>query len=134
MKCHEHDRYIYKSELKELLEEDQDIWNACLEEIEKRKELRHKRVMERQIRKFNKLLSLKNSREEQDQQGGCSKHQSDCSKEQGPQNKESAKNNERTKKWVINLSSIPLTKDQENLLAHGPNFAVTPQKPPWGNI
>ena len=36
------------------------------------------------------------------------------------------------KKWVINLSSVPLTKDQESLLEHGPNFAVTPQRPPYG--
>ena len=76
--------------------------------------------MERQIKKFNKLLK---SREEDQKQGGHSNHQSGCSKEQGPK---------RTKKWVINLSSIPLTKDQENLLAHGPNFVVTPQKPPLG--
>ena len=76
--------------------------------------------MERQIKKFNKLSK---SREEDQIQGGCSKHQSDHSKEQGL---------EKVKKWVINLSSIPLTKDQEDLLAHGPNFAVTPQKPPLG--
>ena len=39
LKCHEHDRYMYKNELKDLLEQDQEIWNACVEEIEKRKEL-----------------------------------------------------------------------------------------------
>ena len=37
------------------------------------------------------------------------------------------------KKWVINLSSIPLTKEQENLLSHGPNFAISPKKPPLGD-
>ena len=36
------------------------------------------------------------------------------------------------KKWVINPCSVPLTKDQEDLLAHGPNFAITPKKPPLG--
>ena len=35
-----------------------------------------------------------------------------------------------TNKWVINLSNTPLTEDQESLLKHGPNFAVTPQRPP----
>ena len=30
------------------------------------------------------------------------------------------------------MSSVPLTKDQESLLAHGPNFAVAPQRPPYG--
>ena len=33
-------------------------------------------------------------------------------------------------KWVINISSTPLTPDQEKLLAHGPNYAVVPKEPP----
>ena len=33
-------------------------------------------------------------------------------------------------KWVINLSSKPLTPAQRSLLAKGPNFAVTPRHPP----
>ena len=126
MEQYEYDKYMYKNELKELLKQDQEIWNACLEEIEKRKEIRHRRVMEGQIKKLNKLLK---SWEEQDQkQGGHSNHQSDRSKERGQDSYDTAK------KWVINLSSVPLTKDQENLLAHGPNFVITPQNPPWENI
>ena len=34
---------------------------------------------------------------------------------------------------TINLSSVPLTKDQEDLLSHGPNFVITPKKPPLGD-
>ena len=30
------------------------------------------------------------------------------------------------------MSKIPLTEAQENLLAHGPNFAITPRYPPIG--
>ena len=33
-------------------------------------------------------------------------------------------------KWVINLSSKPLTKAQGSVLAKGPNFAVSPKHPP----
>ena len=33
-------------------------------------------------------------------------------------------------KWVINLSSKPLTPVQRSVLAKGPNFAVTPKHPP----
>ena len=77
--------------------------------------------MERQIKKFSKL-----SKNREDQiLGGCSKHQSDHSKEK-------EKDQDRVKKWVINLLKVPLTKDQEDLLAHGPNFAITPKKPPLG--
>ena len=31
---------------------------------------------------------------------------------------------------MINISSNPLTKAQEKLLAHGPNYAVVPKSPP----
>ena len=33
-------------------------------------------------------------------------------------------------KWVINLSSKPLTPAQRCVLAKGPNFAVSPKQPP----
>ena len=33
-------------------------------------------------------------------------------------------------KWVINLSSKPLTKAQRSVLAKGPNFVVSPKHPP----
>ena len=35
-------------------------------------------------------------------------------------------------RWVMNLSKIPLMEAQKNLLAHGPNFAITPRSPPIG--
>ena len=72
LECYDHDRYMYKNELKELLEQDQEIWKACLEEIEKRREIRHKRVMERQTKKFSKLSK---SWEEDQIPGSHSKHQ-----------------------------------------------------------
>ena len=37
------------------------------------------------------------------------------------------------KKWVINLSSSPLTQVQASLLAHGPGYAVTPKHPLYGD-
>ena len=40
---------------------------------------------------------------------------------------------EKEKKWVINLSSSPLTQAQASLLAHGPGYAVTPRHPPYGD-
>ena len=33
-------------------------------------------------------------------------------------------------KWVINLSSKPLTPAQRSVLAKGPNFVVSPKQPP----
>ena len=37
---------------------------------------------------------------------------------------------EPNSKWVINLSSKPLTPAQRSVLAKGPNFVVTPKHPP----
>ena len=33
-------------------------------------------------------------------------------------------------KWVINLSSKPLTRAQRSVLVKGPNFAISPRHPP----
>ena len=39
-------------------------------------------------------------------------------------------NEEPNLKWVINLSSKPLTPAQRSVLAKGPNFAVSSRQPP----
>ena len=122
----DHDRYMYRNELKDKIGQDQVIWEACLDEINKRREIRHNKVMNRQIKKYEILVK---KREEQIQ-GGCSKHHSGSSKDK--EDISLSKENQG-KKWVINLSSVPLTKDQEDLLSHGPNFAITPKKPPLGD-
>ena len=42
----------------------------------------------------------------------------------------SSPSEEPNPKWVINLSSKPITPAQRSVLAKGPNFAVTPRHPP----
>ena len=85
-------------------------------------ESRPKRVLERQKAKYEVLHQCKI--------GGhsnkvyCTDHNNThtCTKQQiGP---------EDTKKWVINLSSTPLTENQERLLAWVPKFAIKPMWPP----
>ena len=41
-------------------------------------------------------------------------------------------NNLHFNKWVRNLLGTPLREAQVSLLAHGPNFAVAPRHPPYG--
>ena len=114
----EHDKYMYENQLQEILKEDHIMWNACKEEVLKRREIRHLNVQKRQIKKIERLIKGQKRQE----QGGCSNIDDHIN--QGlPDN---------NKKWVINLSSIPLTKEQESLLSHGPNFAITPKEPPLG--
>ena len=81
------------------------------------KETRHKKVLERQKTKFNRLWHKKQY------SGNSSKNSKNgCSNQVllPPMEK---------KHWVINLSSKHLSNAQETLLAHGPNFAVTPKTP-----
>ena len=115
----QHDKYMYERQLQEILKEDQIIWDACKEEVLKRKEIRHQKVQKRQISKFEKLMKERKKQE----QGGCSNIEVDDRTKQGLSEKN---------KWVVNLSSIPLTKEQESLLSYGPNFAISPKNPPLG--
>ena len=45
-------------------------------------------------------------------------------------NRPSHSGSSNNNKWVINLSSVPLTPAQESLLSKGPNFALGPSNPP----
>ena len=123
LKHYEHEGYMYQDELKQQIE--QDCWEECKVEVQKVKERRHKLVLDRQINKFNKLLQEKD-RETSYYHSGRT-NSKDLTNEKGQELHRKAK-----KKWVINLSGVPLTKDQETLLEHGPNFAITPTRPPYG--
>ena len=90
----------------------------CKEFITEHKELRHKLVMEWQRKKYLKLWDKK-------YQGSHSgSGTSGCSNQD-----KTSKTNIKIKSWVVNLSSQPLSTAQETVLAHGPNFAVTPKTP-----
>ena len=105
----------------------QEMYELCMAEIDRVKELRHVKMMNRQMSKFEKLLQQKNFKD----QSGHSKH---CI-QNGYSSQEHLETIESTqKKWVINLSNTPLTQEQESLLAHGPNFAVTPKNYHKGSI
>ena len=38
----------------------------------------------------------------------------------------------RANNWVNNLSSTPLTQEEEKVLSNGPNYAIVPRIPPIG--
>ena len=80
--------------------------------------MQHLRVLGRQKLKFEAL--------QQQKQSGCSnKGQGISLYMHGDDNM-----TEETKKWVKNLSSTPLTEEQERLLAYWPKFAIRPRQPP----
>ena len=70
---YQHDKHMYVKQLQEILQDDQVMWNACKEEVLKRKELRHQKVLNRQISKFERLIQGRKKQE----QGGLS-NQDDC--------------------------------------------------------
>ena len=94
----------------------------CKEFIIEHKESKYKLVMEHQKRKYLKLWQQKyrNSNSGKIDTGGCS-NQDQVS-------------TSKTKHSVVNLSSKSLSTAQETVLAHGPNFTVTPETPHTQNI
>ena len=66
----QHDQHMYEKQLREILQDDQIMWNACKEEVLKRKEVRHQKVLKRQISKFDRLIQEQKKQE----QGGLLKH------------------------------------------------------------
>ena len=107
LKHYEQEAYMYQHDLKQQIE--QNWWEECKLEINKVREIRHNKVLERQRNKFIKLLEEK-EKEKQRERQTYSDHISynNCTK-----TVESTKPNT---KWVINLSNTPLTEDQESLL------------------
>ena len=125
-----------------------EAMEECHRFISLRRERRHKSTLERQIKKFNSLW--------QRNTGGCSNYQHGSTDWEGD-TRDTTLNNENlideatyiettetttttrtsratsnNNKWVHNLSKAPLSKDQENVLARGPNYAVAAKEPPVG--
>ena len=141
--------------LKEKIKEEDLL--ECISFIEKSKEARHLKIMTRQKEKLKILINKKQGEgNKSSKRGGHSNHRqsvmymhsgrymysgSDISghpnqvlglnmEKESQEFKESKEQERDRKKWVINISSKPLSQDQEKLLAHGPNYAIVPKDPP----
>ena len=131
-------------------------FQECISFIEKSKEARHLKTMTRQKEKLNILINKKQDGKKSVKRGGHSNNRHSGSimhsgrymysgsntigcpnqvlglniDNESQESQESKEQERDRKKWVINISSKPLSQDQEKLLAHGPNFAVVPKDPP----
>ena len=114
-----HDVYMYQNKLSGIIRE--DLMKKSIEFIKQHKEARHKTVMDRQIKKYNKLWAQK-------YESGRYMYSTDSGNGTGGHSNQDKTD---TKCWVVNLSQQPLTQAEETVLAHGPNFAVTPKTPPF---
>ena len=113
----EHVKYMYKCDLKGIV--GVEMYKKCEEYIETAKETRHNKVLQRQVSKFERLID-KNSAESSGHSKKC--HSSRYMYQSEPLQHHS--NINQRKKWVINLSDIPLTPTQEVLLAHSAHFGI----------
>ena len=132
----EHVKYMYENELKGTVSK--EILKECEDYIEYAKEIRHNKTLQRQVSKFERLIqknSAKKGGHSKQCHSGMYMYSSNSGRymyqqgtDQEPDQDEYTTNHK--KKWVINLSDVPLTPMQEAVLAHGPNFAVTPKNMP----
>ena len=125
---------------------DEELMEECMVFIKTRKESRHIKTQLRQINKFNQLCQKDRGGHPNQQYGSIGRHASKLQLTAGEtvektretlSTAEDASNTTTTTKsrakWVINISSKPLSTVQERLLAWGPNFAIVPREPPIVN-
>ena len=112
-----------------------ETMEECVKFIKVKRESRHIKTLERQKLKFNQLCHINT--------GGCSNHlhgdHGDHDQKQHEKGTITPVSRDTTQtmigpdlqkaKWVINISSKPLTTAQESLLSHGPIFAVVLKGP-----
>ena len=116
------------NQLREVLN---DEWmEKCTEFIEVGREHQHLKTLERQKHKFERLLAKEKVREGDctTLHGGHDGYHSNLTK----QNSETEHSIRRENTWVNNLSSTPLTKEEEKALLNVPNYAIVPRIPPIG--
>ena len=118
-----------KNQLREILN---DEWmDRCIEFIEVGREQQHLKTLERKKHKFERLLAREKVREGDcttTLHGGHDGYHSDLTN----QNNAIEPRTRRANNWVNNLSSTPLTEEEEKVLSNGPNYAIVPRIPPIG--
>ena len=116
------------NQLREVLN---DEWmDKCREFIEVRREHQHLKTLNRQKLKFERLLEREKVREgdRTTLHGSHDGNHSNLTK----QNNATEHSIRRDNTWVNNLSSTPLTQEEEKALSNGPNYAIVPRTPPVG--
>ena len=105
----------------------------CTEFIDKVREDRFNMVRDRQVGKFLRLLNKSSSNVEinnsQQAQGNLANSNNSNNYNNVVQSSNNNLGYNVSSRWVVNLSSTPLTQAQVSLLSKGPNFAPAPTNP-----
>ena len=116
-----------RSRLSSILTNTTDL-DRCSKFINKVREDRYGKVKDRQVRKFNNLISKSNNNSNKainnNNRLGQGSNANNSDRLNNNINQSQANNNN---KWVINLSKTNLTEGQKSVLAKGPNFSITPK-------
>ena len=116
------------NQLREVLN---DEWmDKCREFIEVRREKQHLKTLNRQKEKFERLLDREKVREGNNTtlHDGHDGNHRNLTKHNNVLEDQTRRENT----WVNNLSSTPLTQEQEQALSNGPNYVIVPRVPPIG--
>ena len=129
---------------KQIKKEDME---ECYRFIEGRRETRHLKTQKRHLEKFNRLCHRNtgghsnhthsgSGKDSGIGTGGCTNQNTEMALTQQQPNNSMAdptqEYNNNNWNWVRNLSRRPLTKAQEKILRHGPNYAIVTKEPPIG--
>ena len=114
-------RDICSNRINEILleKDDHNTLEECKILIERVREYRHNNIMKRQRAKFEGLMQWKQGGHSNQVKIGSSQHRDINDTDTEDKNK-----------WVRNLSLMPLSEEQERLLAWGPKFSIKPKQPP----
>ena len=119
--------------------------------IEGRRETRHQKTQKRHLEKFNQLwprnigghsnhshsgtlsgIGTGGHSNQNTEMASITQQQNNHTLDPTSDNYNNNGNNNSNNKWVKNLSRRPLTKAQENILSHGPNYTIVTREPPIG--
>ena len=116
----------------------------CYRFIEGQRETRHLKTQKRHLEKFHRLCQRNTGGHSNHTHsssgigtGGCTNQNTEMALLHQQQNssmpdttQEQTQYNNNNQNWVRNLSRRPLTKAQEKILSHGPNYAIVTKEPP----
>ena len=109
---------------------DQEVMEESKVFMNKTKEARHFKTLDHQKAKFERLWLRNKGGHSNGDNLNMYRYMYHSSK--NLDSRQTATTTTATSKWVINMSSTPLTEVQKQLLAHGSNFTISARSQPLG--
>ena len=101
--------------------------DRCSRSIDKVREDRYGKVKDRQVRKFNILISKNKNNNNSSSNNNNPTQVEDIDRVDSNNSNINSQSQANNNKWVINLSKTSLTGGQRSVVAKGPNFSIAPR-------